>query len=100
MKKAILNIKPSPISLWPKLDTCRCGSCKTEMPVDSALQDYGNHDGWELPAYTIHLCPLCDGDIDDYWPSWESHFKWRTETELTPEEFKRMYFGDWEIECK
>ncbi|CAM0086946.1 hypothetical protein VPHK491_0230 [Vibrio phage K491] len=78
---------------------CRCDTCLAEMPTASAIDDHGHHDGWEMPPYTMYMCPLCtDGYMEDFWPSHESYMNWRTETELSPEEFKRLYYGDWQCE--
>ena len=58
----------------PVLDMCKCGNCYRTMKVSECEQDYGHHDGWEMPAYTEILCPHCDdgGCVDDFWPSDES----------------------------
>lgn len=56
----------------PKFDICKCISCGEVSKVSDCEADFGNHNGWELPPYTIHLCPMCpDGQMDDYFYSKE-----------------------------
>ena len=52
-------------------DMCRCSTCHGKFKVSDCEADFGNHNGWELPPYTLHLCPNCEdgGSIDDYFYS-------------------------------
>lgn len=45
-----------------------CSSCGTKTPVTELETDYGHHDGWEMPAYTIFYCNVCEdgGSVDDF----------------------------------
>lgn len=60
--------QPEPQDGEVKLEVGRCSVCGTRWPVSVLIQDYGHHDGWELPAYLIHECPKCPdgGCVDDY----------------------------------
>lgn len=58
--------KPSTV----KFDMCKCIECGEVSKVSDCGSDFGNHNGWELPPYTIHYCPKCpDGEMDDYFYS-------------------------------
>lgn len=59
------NYKPK-----PKMDMCRCSNCNWSGKADDCETEWES-DGWECPAYQIHLCPKCEngGCIDDYWYS-------------------------------
>lgn len=54
-----------------KPDKCRCSKCGGKFNVSDLDVDFGNHDGWEMPPYGIHICSNCEdgGCIDDYWYS-------------------------------
>lgn len=58
-----------------KPDMGRCEECHEELELSRCIRDYGHHDGWEMPAYTELLCPLCeDGFIaGDVWFSDEKN---------------------------
>lgn len=49
-------------------DKCRCSKCGSKFNVSDLDVDFGNHDGWEMPPYGIHLCNNCEdgGCVDDY----------------------------------
>lgn len=55
----------------PKYDLCCCSNCQITFKVSDCEADFGHHDGWEMPPYTVHICPNCEdgGSIDDYWYS-------------------------------
>ena len=56
-----------------KPDMCTCTSCEKTFKVADTIFDFDHHDGWEMPAYTIHECPECDdgGLIENYHFSFE-----------------------------
>ena len=57
----------------PSPDMCKCGNCNNTFKVDDCETEYDHHDGWEMPAYTEILCPVCEdgGCIDDFFFSKE-----------------------------
>ena len=51
-----------------KPDIAICYDCKGKFKVVDLETVYDHHNGHELPAFGIHLCPVCPdgGNIDDY----------------------------------
>ncbi len=99
----MINLKPIKLTIsqatekLPRIDRCRCDTCGAEQSPEEAIDDYGHHDGWEMPPYNQQLCSKCkDGYIDDYWPSNKS----LAEAEefyksMSPEDRERYFFGEW-----
>jgi hypothetical protein len=49
------------------LDMCKCSDCRGTFKVVDCPQEYGHHDGWEMPAYNEIYCPECsDGGCVDF----------------------------------
>jgi len=58
-------------------DMCKCNNCRQEFKVEDCDVDTGTHDGWEMPEYTIHFCPVCDDEVmDNYFLSRPQYLKW------------------------
>ncbi len=51
-----------------KPDLCKCSTCEKTFKISDCHQDYGHHNGWEMPAYNEITCPECEdgGCVDDY----------------------------------
>ena len=52
----------------PPLDMIECNHCS----VHNAVVDcewYMEQDGWEMPEYKVHICPVCGSDDLEYYPS-------------------------------
>lgn len=48
----------------------KCWGCKWEGHV-AECETETEQEGWEMPSYTVHLCPKCNEDIEDYFYSEE-----------------------------
>lgn len=55
-------------------DMCKCSECEEVFKVSKCDQEYGHHDGWEMPSSIHTLCPVCEdgGCIDDFFFSKEN----------------------------
>ena len=76
--------KPPTRSKDVQADMCKCNKCMKEFKVSDCDTDTDTHDGWEMPAYTIHFCPECPNEeIDNYFLSGDLFVTW---TELNIKE--------------
>lgn len=60
-------------------DMCKCSTCGKAFYISECPQEYGHHDGWEMPAYTEISCPECEdgGCVDDFFYSDEANLEYR-----------------------
>lgn len=64
-----VKVKESVVPSKPEF--AKCGDCGGTFKAKELSSDYDHHNGWELPAYEQHICPVCPdgGNIDDYFDS-------------------------------
>lgn len=58
----------------PLTDMCGCSQCGWKGKVSDCQTEWES-DGWEMPSYQVHICPVCEdgGCIDDYFFSEEMY---------------------------
>ncbi len=79
--KITIKAEPVPACDWDNLkhDMCSCSECGWQGPVSSCTLEH-DQDGWEMPVYHYHVCPVCElsgehGMIDSYWNSMLEFFE-------------------------